>query len=406
MGVRATVEGSPLDAAPDGRLPVRSLEQGVAGGGMKLLFSFQFPFRRFQYGGGHQHVRGLARELARAGHDVHVCCMGSDELGVESQDAPVRYHFGGEYSRWSRFLLAARTLRLARELRPDWICCMTSEAALVVPICNRLGIPVMVYVGMPELSRFPLSERSTYRQIRYQLDLFMLYLGSRTATKVLTVGNHTRLQAHQNWRIERERLATVAVGLESSFLEAPAPLPGPLPPAGPRFISICRIVLAEKPLDRVAEALSKLPLQWDRWTIVGSGVDEIALRAKIASLGLVDRVHFVGMKTSSEIARLIAEHEIVLLPSVRESFFITAYEAAACGRVIVTNDVAEISDYFAAEPSVIIADDDSSAAYLESVRHAIEDYAKLQESACETSQRVRRDFTWSAIAEEFVSTLS
>jgi hypothetical protein len=63
---------------------------------MRFLFSCEYFFHRLGYGGGQQIARGLARQLARGGHEVHICCSGSDEIGVAASDAPVTFHFRGE----------------------------------------------------------------------------------------------------------------------------------------------------------------------------------------------------------------------------------------------------------------------------------------------------------------------
>ena len=47
---------------------------------MNVLITFEYAFARQGYGGGHQIARGLARALARQGHDVHVVCSSPDEL--------------------------------------------------------------------------------------------------------------------------------------------------------------------------------------------------------------------------------------------------------------------------------------------------------------------------------------
>ena len=73
-------------------------EYVMYGSTMRLLLTFEYPFHAMGYGGGHQITRGLARALARQGHEVHVACTGVDELGVAAADSGVQYHFGGSFS--------------------------------------------------------------------------------------------------------------------------------------------------------------------------------------------------------------------------------------------------------------------------------------------------------------------
>lgn len=373
---------------------------------MKFVFSYEYPFYRFGYGGGQQIARGLARQLARWGHEVQICCSGSDEMGVAASDAPVTFHFSGEYDkRWSGFQTAWRTWRLVNQLRPDWVCCYTSEAALVIPLCNRLKIPAVVYLAAPDLPSFRFRGWSTIRSIRYRLPVFMQSVGARVARKVTTISDFSSRQANENWGIPCQKVVTVGTGLDEVFLDGITPSVRSRSGTGLRFISIGRLALRQKPLDIVAEALAEVSLPWQQWTLVGSGHDESTLRARLAELGLLARTAFAGTQTSMQIAALLSEHDIVLLPSNHESFFIAVYEAVAKGKVVVTNDVADVRKYFGDTPSVIVAESVSSKAYRYAIVKAMQDFEQLKCDAVEAAERVKREYNWSAVATRFVQAL-
>lgn len=369
---------------------------------MIFLFSYEYPFHRLGYGGGQQIIRGLSKALVALGHQVHVCCSGQDEMKIAKSDFPVQYHFTGHLNKYNFLPIYLHTFRKCISLKPDVICSFTSEALLVVPTCNMFGIPSVVYLAAPDLSCF---KGHKWSLIRYQIGLYMQYLGTRQAKLVTTISDFTSSQAEINWNISRKKISTIGVGIGDTFCNANVVNNNELSINGPRLISFGRIALNQKPLDVIAEALADSNLSWGHWTIVGSGHDERILREKLEKLHICDKVIFKGMQPSDKIAELMNSHDIVLLPTRYESFFITVYEAAAMAKVVITNDVAEIRHNFADSAAVIIADNVSKDAYQRAIAYAINNFADLQHSALGTSQRIKIEYGWPIVAQRFVQTL-
>ncbi len=75
--------------------------------------------------------------------------------------------------------------------------------------------------------------------------------------------------------------------------------------------------------------------------VVGSGGQEVALRAQADALGISSRVTFTGVKTSEEIAALLGTCDVLMAPSVvgpdgdRESGVIVLKEASASGCAVL-----------------------------------------------------------------------
>jgi glycosyltransferase involved in cell wall biosynthesis len=71
-------------------------------------------------------------------------------------------------------------------------------------------------------------------------------------------------------------------------------------------------------------------------TIVGDGPDRLELERSVQANGLTTQVTFVGSKPPAEVAQILNEHEILVVPSqYNEPFGIVALEGAACGCVVV-----------------------------------------------------------------------
>jgi glycosyltransferase involved in cell wall biosynthesis len=75
-------------------------------------------------------------------------------------------------------------------------------------------------------------------------------------------------------------------------------------------------------------------------TIVGSGQEESALRKLADSLGIAERVSFLGARQGSDLAELMNRHKILVVPSRSvppEALPVVPVEAIACGCVPVAS---------------------------------------------------------------------
>jgi glycosyltransferase involved in cell wall biosynthesis len=74
-------------------------------------------------------------------------------------------------------------------------------------------------------------------------------------------------------------------------------------------------------------------------TIIGTGPEEQALRALSAELDLREQVEFAGGKSGDELATLLNQHRILVVPSRwAEPFGLVALEGIACGCAVVGSE--------------------------------------------------------------------
>lgn len=108
-------------------------------------------------------------------------------------------------------------------------------------------------------------------------------------------------------------------------------------PAGKRdreLIFVGRLV-SDKGANLVLDSLKMLQTK-PRLTIAGEGPESTALEKQSADLQLQSQVEFVGQKRGEELAKLLRQHEILVVPSLwKEPFGIVALEGIACGCVVV-----------------------------------------------------------------------
>jgi glycosyltransferase involved in cell wall biosynthesis len=88
---------------------------------------------------------------------------------------------------------------------------------------------------------------------------------------------------------------------------------------------------------------------------------EEELRLRAATLALGDRVTFAGRKPQEEVARLMAESAVVVLPSRAESFGAVLVEALACGTPVVATRCGGPEDIVTPEVGELVPVGDPSA---------------------------------------------
>jgi glycosyltransferase involved in cell wall biosynthesis len=100
------------------------------------------------------------------------------------------------------------------------------------------------------------------------------------------------------------------------------------------LIFVGRLV-SDKGADLLLEALALLETK-PRFTIAGDGPERARLEKQAADLKLQSQIDFIGNQTSEQLAKILNEHQILVVPSRwREPFGIVALEGIACGCVVV-----------------------------------------------------------------------
>lgn len=112
------------------------------------------------------------------------------------------------------------------------------------------------------------------------------------------------------------------------------------------LIYVGRLVSA-KGVDDLVEALALLGKRQLRptLTIVGDGPELAKIKARAAELGVDGQINFAGTKTGGELAHMLNEHRIMVVPSRwNEPFGIVAVEGIACGCLVVGSEGGGLKD--------------------------------------------------------------
>ncbi len=110
-------------------------------------------------------------------------------------------------------------------------------------------------------------------------------------------------------------------------------------PIGPLRLGVLARLIPLKNVESVIVATARLSAMGIevQTEIAGSGSSECSLRDLAASLGMGDRVHFLGWRM--DVGELLASWELLVIPSLEEGFGLSALEAMAAARPVVASRV-------------------------------------------------------------------
>ena len=207
-----------------------------------------------------------------------------------------------------------------------------ARKSVIVMACHALGIPVIVHLHAAQLHRawptLPAWVRAGVRHV-FSLPACCIVLGRESAN---FVQRELGVPAH---RIER-----VINGVpEPAWPRRPRAL-GSDPTPQLLFVGNLSV---RKGVPELLRALALTPLATMplRLTLAGGG-DVDGHRAIAQAMGLGDRVCFAGWTEQAQVARLMSEADLLVLPSHDEGLPLVILEALACGVPVVCTPVGEI----------------------------------------------------------------
>ncbi len=246
---------------------------------------------------------------------------------------------------------------------------------------ERLGIPVVRLAGGPSLPRLARSFGQHVRRLRPDVVHTHLFdadlIGTLTARALgvraccATIHSFSFFAARRHrWRyrwllgplvgrflavsraladhlvrecrLPASRVRVVANGIDAARFAPPAGA-APPPAPGPTLGVLTRLD-ARKGLSYLLRAMAQLrsDLPDARLLIGGDGADRPALEREACSLGLADRVEFVGAVSDS--AAFYRRLDCFVLPSLDEAFGLVVLEAMAAGLPVVGTRVGGIPE--------------------------------------------------------------
>jgi glycosyltransferase involved in cell wall biosynthesis len=297
------------------------------------------PFFYPHAGGVESHVRGIAREFAREGHDVTVV------TARYRRQLPASESFEGYR------VLRSRSLGMVFGTPLDLAIGRTLRSLDADVVHLHYPPPLSSYFATRGLERRPVPVCLTYH-----CDLFLPGLGGRfltqlyqrvflprTLRRVDRIVVHTQSYGSTSAMLQGRDLAVIpsAVdldrfrpGLNAAGLRADLRL------EGKRVIAFTGRLVPHKGVDVILEALPLLPKDVVL-LVVGAGPRLPSLIGHSRRLSLVDRVRFCPSVSDDDLPRYLALADLFVFPSQNrlEGFGLVVAEAMAAGLPVVIADM-------------------------------------------------------------------
>ncbi|TIM15017.1 MAG: glycosyltransferase family 4 protein, partial [Mesorhizobium sp.] len=139
---------------------------------------------------------------------------------------------------------------------------------------------------------------------------------------------------------------------------------------------------------------------YDRW---GNCKYREHLEELIESHGLRDRVHFVGNVPHKDLVATYHEADIVVNPSLSESFGISVVEGMACGIPVVGTRVGGMCESILAGSTGMLVEVDAPGELAQALITMLEDTVRASEMGNEGRKRAVELYSWEARAERLKS---
>jgi glycosyltransferase involved in cell wall biosynthesis len=139
-------------------------------------------------------------------------------------------------------------------------------------------------------------------------------------------------------------------------------------------------------------------------TIVGDGPERPALEKQVIDLQLQAQVKFPGSRQGEELADLLRQHEILVVPSLwQEPFGIVALEGIACGCVVIGSAGGGLSE--AIGPCGVTFPNGDARALADAIARLLDDSAERHRLRQNASAHLAR-FTPRWVAAVYLETMT
>jgi glycosyltransferase involved in cell wall biosynthesis len=215
--------------------------------------------------------------------------------------------------------------------------------------------------------------------------------------RVVTVSESSRQDIARQMGVPLERMTVVPVGVDHTVFR-PRPEVARVPG---RVMVTSSSDVPMKGMVPMLEAFAKLRTERDlEMVVIGRPTEGGRVARTIERLGLGDAVRCVTGVSDDELARLYAEAEVAVVPSLYEGFSLPAIEAMACGRPLVATTGGALPEVVGrdGETGLLVTPDDPEA-LAGGIRRVLDDPELAARLGAGGRQRVLGTYTWAATAK-------
>lgn len=239
---------------------------------------------------------------------------------------------------------------------------------------NILGQIAALILGVPTRVASQRNPSDCYPRAARYLDWIIGNLGVYTANIAVSQSVYQSFISYPPSYIKRLRVVYNGVSLTESLLDqVEARAKFGLPKQAPLVINVGRLAY-QKNQEVLLKAFRSLPAV--HLAIAGDGELRENLTQQALTLGLEDRVHFVGEVSPKDIPDFLRAGDVFAFPSHFEAFGFALVEAMHAGLPVIASNIPALSDVIGAtesEPAGLLIPPEDDQAWAQSIQQVLED---------------------------------
>ncbi len=358
-------------------------------------------------GGPASYVPRIAAAFVRRGHRVEVICL-SDRLDHDDSAHPFALHRlrRGQFWPMRIFVTAFAIWRAARRNDLVYVNGLGAESALAAALAGRPAVHKIV--GDYAWER--VVGRGWFRGTIDEYQLFPKTLALRLIDAIRTlplkwaeriiVPSRYLQRIVAGWGIDLGKVRVVSNAVSKP--NVPENAPGLPPWPGRTLITVCRLV-AWKGVAAIIRLLPELPTT--RLVIAGHGHLRAELESLAQSLGVAERVLFLGEVPHGAVAGYLAQADAFVLNSTYEGLPHVVLEAIAAGIPVIATDAGGTSEVVEHQVTGLLVRVGDSAGLRAAIEELWNHPAMGQRLVAEAAARSRLHFDFEAMVAATEATL-
>jgi glycosyltransferase involved in cell wall biosynthesis len=167
-----------------------------------------------------------------------------------------------------------------------------------------------------------------------------------------------------------------------------------------RILCVSRLI-ERKGIGYLIDAMSRIGDTGFELDIVGTGIEEEALKTRTRELALEDRIRFHGFQPKKILSRSYHQADVLVLPSLSESLSMALLEGMGCGLPVVASNVGGIPDVVRDGENGILVEPGDSKALADALIYLKRNPSLREEMGGRNARHIRKNFSWEHVVDRY-----
>jgi len=376
---------------------------------MKIcILTWEFPPRIV--GGIARHCLGLSKALTRHGHNVHVITLEFPGAPLFEDVEGVKVHrvlieLGHpNFITWTlifNHFMEKKVATLGREVNfdvihvHDWLTAMAGIASK-----HFINKPLIATVHSTEIGR----SQGLHNPDSFLIDGIEWWM-TYEAKQVIVCSNSVKSELENHFHLPPEKVTVIPNGVDIFNFDLNVNREDVKRRYGirpdERIILFVGRLVPQKGVDTLIRAVPHIIKQHRdvRILISGDGWSKGYLEELARSSGFREYIKFLGFIPDSELAKLMASADVLVIPSIYEPFGIVALEGMAAGVPVVATNVGGLAEIIEHDRTGVLVYPGNPESIAWGVNRVLSDRKYSNWLVQNARRKVQEAYSWDAIAE-------